>query len=110
MRERRSTNKPMPDRLLCAGPARLVEALDIGQADNGAEATSEAHSLDDLLAEATAGPRLARIPEVAREAGIAPDAEIAAGPRIGIREATDLPWRLAYAGNPWLSKPISRRS
>ena len=58
---------------LARGPARLTQALGIGPADRGA------HLLD-----AGSDVRLHR--------GVAPVA-VSAGPRVGISQATDLPWR-----------------
>jgi DNA-3-methyladenine glycosylase len=58
---------------LARGPARLTQALDIGPDDRGA----------DLL-----DPRSS----VRLHSGDGPSA-ISAGPRVGISQATDLPWR-----------------
>ena len=63
---------------LARGPARLTQALDIGPADKGA----------DLLS-APSSVRLHR--------GPAPD-DLSAGPRVGISQATDLPWRFWETG------------
>jgi len=71
-------------RLLCAGPGRLCEALAVTHAHNGR--------------------RLDRAPFAlfARPAAV----EIAAGPRIGITKAAELPWRYGLAGSPFLSRPF----
>ena len=71
-------------RLLCSGPGRLTEALGITHAQNG-------------LALDTAPFELrARVVEC----------EVAAGPRIGITKAVELPWRYGLAGSRFLSKPF----
>jgi DNA-3-methyladenine glycosylase len=68
---------------LARGPARLTQALGIGPDDRGR----------DLLS--AAGPvRLHR--------GSAP-ATVSAGPRVGISQATDLPWRFWETGAPSVS-------
>jgi DNA-3-methyladenine glycosylase len=100
--ERRRT--PIADRDLCNGPAKLVQALGIVSTDNCHWMLSHAQTLDDLLLEATDGPRIAALPEIAREAGIDSSAEIAATPRIGISQAVDLPWRRVIRGSQWLSR------
>ena len=72
------------DRLLCAGPGRLCEAL----------AITDRHD----------GLPLDRAPFELQAAGH--DAEIARGPRVGITRATDLPWRYALSGSPFLSRRV----
>jgi DNA-3-methyladenine glycosylase len=73
-------------RLLCSGPGRLTEALGITHAQNG-------------LALDTA-PFELRAPVSA--------CEVAAGPRIGITKAVELPWRYGLKGSRFLSKPFRR--
>jgi DNA-3-methyladenine glycosylase len=68
---------------LARGPARLTQALGIGPDDRGV----------DLLATGSS-VRLHR--------GAAPSS-VAAGPRVGIRLATDLPWRFSEADAPSVS-------
>jgi DNA-3-methyladenine glycosylase len=68
---------------LARGPARLTQALGIGPDDRGA------HLLD-----AGSSVRLHR--------GTAPSA-ISAGPRVGISQATDLPWRFWETEAPSVS-------
>jgi DNA-3-methyladenine glycosylase len=81
MRRRRGVKD---ERLLCAGPGRLCEALAITGAYNG-------RALDD-----------APFALFARTSSV----EIVAGPRIGISKAADLPWRYGWAGSRFLSKPF----
>jgi DNA-3-methyladenine glycosylase len=73
-------------RLLCAGPGRLCHALGITREHDG-------HALDawpfELLPRET-------------------EAEIAVGPRVGITQAAEQPWRYALAGSKFLSRPIRR--
>jgi DNA-3-methyladenine glycosylase len=83
MRRRRGVDEP---RLLCAGPGRLAEALAVTIAHNG-------HAIDHTPF-AIHGRR--------SDMPIA----IAAGPRIGITKATDLPWRYGLAGSRFVSKPF----
>jgi DNA-3-methyladenine glycosylase len=84
MAHRRATDDP---RRLCAGPGRLTQAFGIGRQDNGL----------DLVR----GPGLV----IARGEPVR-EAEVDRGPRIGIRVATDRPWRLAVAGSPYLSRRV----
>jgi DNA-3-methyladenine glycosylase len=58
---------------LARGPARLTQALGIGRDDRGADLLSSSSSV-----------RLHHGP---------PPATVSAGPRVGISQATDLPWR-----------------
>jgi DNA-3-methyladenine glycosylase len=81
MRRRRGVSD---DRLLCAGPGRVCEALAISNAHNGAALDKAPFTL------------------FARTA----PAEVVAGPRIGISKAADLPWRYGLAGSRYLSRPF----
>jgi DNA-3-methyladenine glycosylase len=71
-------------RLLCSGPGKLTEALDITEAHNGLP-------LDK--------------PPIALHART-DKPEIAAGVRIGITKAIELPWRYGLKGSRFLSKPF----
>ena len=79
MRERRGLED---DRLLCAGPGRLCQAL-------GVEAAHDGLPLD--------------APPVALLA-TGEDVAVARGPRVGITRAAELPWRYGLAGSPFLSR------
>jgi DNA-3-methyladenine glycosylase len=68
---------------LARGPARLTQAVDIGPDDKGADLLSPSGSV-----------RLHR--------GPAP-ASVSAGPRVGISQATELPWRFWETGAPSVS-------
>ncbi|HEY6257014.1 MAG TPA: DNA-3-methyladenine glycosylase [Xanthobacteraceae bacterium] len=81
MRRRRAVKE---ERLLCAGPGRLCQALAITGGDNG-------RALEPPLFEFRPP---ARVPP------------IAVGPRIGISVAVEHPWRYGLAGSPFLSKPF----
>jgi DNA-3-methyladenine glycosylase len=72
------------ERLLCAGPGRLCEALGITDAQYGLP-------LDTPPFQIFARPG---------------DVEIANGPRIGLTKAVDHPWRYGLKGSPFLSKPF----
>ncbi len=81
MRRRRGLEN---ERLLCAGPGRVCEAL-------GITGTHNAFALDQ-----------APFVLLPRE----DDVDIAVGPRIGITKAADLPWRYGLKGSRFLSKPF----
>jgi DNA-3-methyladenine glycosylase len=76
------------ERMLCSGPGKLTQALDIELPDNQS----------DLIA----GPIiiLERSPEWR-------DVEIVADRRIGITRAAELPWRFSAAGSGYLSRSVS---
>lgn len=76
MRKRR---KLTDIRLLCAGPGRVCQALDITQKENGLPLSSEKCVL---------------------KPGTEP-VDIVTGPRIGISKATDVPWRFGLAHSPF---------
>jgi DNA-3-methyladenine glycosylase len=82
MRRRRGAAE---DRLLCAGPGRLCEALNITGAHNGLPLDAPPFAL------------------FAREG--AP--KIMAGPRIGITKAAERPWRYGLKDSRFLSKPFA---
>lgn len=81
MRERRAVDD---ERLLCAGPGRLSQALGITRAHDGLR-------LD-------APPFELVVP--------ARHVKTISGPRIGISKAIDVPWRFGLAGSPFLSRPF----
>jgi DNA-3-methyladenine glycosylase len=77
------------ERLLCSGPGKLTQALDIELRDNRS----------DLIA----GPiTIADRPAAWREVPVLADE------RIGITKAAELPWRFTAAGNRFVSRPVSR--
>jgi DNA-3-methyladenine glycosylase len=81
MRERRGLEDA---RLLCSGPGRLTEALGLSGEHDGLP--------------------LDRPPfELHARAG---DAQVIAGPRIGLTKATDKAWRYGLAGSRFLSRPL----
>jgi DNA-3-methyladenine glycosylase len=79
MRARRGLDEP---RLLCAGPGRLCQALGVTREHDGLPLDRAPFDLE------------------ARSA----DVDIVAGPRIGITQAADKPWRYGLAGSKFLSK------
>jgi DNA-3-methyladenine glycosylase len=81
MAVRRGLSEP---RLLAAGPGRLTQALAIALADSGKRL----------------GEGISLLP-----AADPPDpALIASGPRIGVSQARDQPWRFYLRGNPFVSR------
>jgi DNA-3-methyladenine glycosylase len=84
--ERMAAHRGVADpRLLCSGPGRLCQAFGVGRPQNGAD--------------------LVRGAELRLEAGspVAPDL-VVSGPRVGIRVATDRPWRFMVAGSRFVSR------
>ncbi|QTD44258.1 DNA-3-methyladenine glycosylase [Ottowia testudinis] len=82
MRARRGMDD---ERLLCAGPGRLGQALGITAAHYGLPLDAAPFAL------------------LAAPAG-APPARVLTGPRIGIRRAVDVPWRFGLADSRHLSR------
>ena len=76
------------ERLLCAGPGRLCQALGISRAHDGARLDRPPFALEPRRAEP----------------------ELIAGPRIGITRAAEVPWRFGLAGSRFLSRPFPRKS
>lgn len=85
MRERRGLDD---ERLLCSGPGRLCQALGVTKDHDGNPLD---HPPFELLA---AGE----------------PAVVVAGPRIGITQAAELPWRYAEAGSRFLSRAVRAAS
>jgi len=85
MRRRRGLKD---ERLLCSGPGRLCEALGVTIAHNGLALDRPPFQL------------------IARKE----EPEIAAGVRIGITKAAELPWRYGLRGSKFLSKPFPDRA
>jgi DNA-3-methyladenine glycosylase len=83
MRARRRTED---DRLLCAGPGRLCEALGVGREHDGLPLDEPPFELRSRT-----GP-----------------VEVVAAPRVGITRAADLPWRYLLAGSRFLSRAPPR--
>ena len=81
MSARRGLGDP---RLLCSGPGRLCQALGITRDHDG-------RPLDETPFELHAREH---------------EPQVAAGPRIGITRAADLPWRYLLAGSRFLSGPL----
>lgn len=80
MRRRRGIDN---DRLLTSGPGRLTQAMGIGRNHNGADLTR---------------------PPVYLARGLTNPPPVASSSRIGIRVATDRPWRFYVPGNPYVSR------
>jgi DNA-3-methyladenine glycosylase len=82
--EMRARRRATDERLLCAGPGRLTEALGISGAHDGLP-------LD--------------VPPFALHAPTAP-VEVVATTRIGITQAAELPWRYVAKGSRFLSRAV----
>ncbi|MGH2989712.1 MAG: DNA-3-methyladenine glycosylase [Solirubrobacterales bacterium] len=85
MRERRGRPRT---RELCSGPGKLTEALGVGLPDNGTSLLEPPF-------------------ELAGRVHAWRDPSIVTGPRIGISQATELPWRFCAAGSRFLSRPLA---
>jgi DNA-3-methyladenine glycosylase len=81
MRRRRGLENP---RVLCSGPGRLCQALGVTRAHDGLALDVPPFEL---------GPRRG-------------DADVIRGPRVGITQAADRPWRYGLAGSGFLSRPF----
>jgi DNA-3-methyladenine glycosylase len=86
--EAMATRRGVDDvRLLCSGPGRLCQALDITGAQDGLRIDEAPFSLRDRVA----------------------PVEIVTGPRIGLSKAADVPWRYGLKGSRFLSRPFRER-
>lgn len=81
MRARRGQ---LDERLLCAGPGRVGQALGITSAHNGLP--------------------LSQPPFLVLAAPADAPIDVVSGPRIGISKATELPWRFGLRGSRFLSR------
>jgi DNA-3-methyladenine glycosylase len=77
------------ERLLCSGPGKLTQALDIELHHNGVDLTSGPIVISERPAEWR-------------------DVQIVADRRIGITRAAELPWRFSAAGSRFLSRALAR--
>jgi DNA-3-methyladenine glycosylase len=75
-------------RLLCSGPGRVAQALDITHHNNGMSLSDARFHLEPPHEPAA----------------------IVIGPRIGITKAIDVPWRFGLAGSKFLSKPFPKNT
>lgn len=82
MRERRGA---VSDRLLCAGPGRLCQALALTREHDGLP--------------------LDRLPFELRARSSEP--ELAVGPRVGLTKGAERPWRFGLAHSPFLSRAFA---
>ena len=82
MRARRGLDA---DRLLCAGPGRLAQALGIDRTHDGRALDAPPFAWGDRIA-----------------------AALAVGPRIGLTRGIETPWRFGAAGSRYLSRPFPR--
>ncbi|MGP3962460.1 DNA-3-methyladenine glycosylase [Nonomuraea sp. 3N208] len=91
-RARRSNGKPLADRDLARGPARLAVALGLMREHNGLDAILEGSPLGRPRQSAT---MLEGVPAEALS--------IRSGPRTGISTAKEVPWRFWIDGDPTVS-------
>ena len=96
MRKRRGVEA---ERLLCAGPGRLAQALGIDARHNGLPLDAPPFAL------LTASLPAAHSTGVTTS-GAAATVEIDCGPRVGISKAIDVPWRFVERGSRFLSRPF----
>ncbi len=81
MRERRRSND---ERLLCAGPGRVCQALAVTRQHDGLPLDAPPFELQPAAAPCA----------------------VIVGPRIGISKAMEMPWRFGLAGSRFLSRPF----
>jgi DNA-3-methyladenine glycosylase len=81
MRSRRGLQD---ERLLCAGPGRVAQALGVTRDLDGAPVDQAPFALRPA----------------------APDVQVVTGVRIGISKAADRPWRFGLAGSRFVSRPF----
>jgi DNA-3-methyladenine glycosylase len=88
-RQRRGFDEGKSPRDLARGPARLCQAMAINRSQDG----------EDLL---DPSARL-RLRAAAGHERVTEPVQIEAGPRVGVSQAADIPWRFWIAGDPTVS-------
>lgn len=83
----------LADPRVCAGPGKLTRTLGINRSHHGLDLCQQPDKA--IFFEKNPAHRETE--------------HLLIGPRIGIRRATDLPWRFGLAGSPALSKPFPRK-
>jgi DNA-3-methyladenine glycosylase len=86
------------ERDLARGPARLCQALGIDRSVNGIDVCDPASPL-----RLRAGPGALASLVAYDVAGTPPESVIHTGPRVGVREAAEVPWRFWLDGEPTVS-------
>jgi DNA-3-methyladenine glycosylase len=101
-RRTRGTTAIAP-RDLARGPARLCQALGIDRSQNGADMVSAGSPLRMLSG--AGNPARSAVPAPGDGTLILPvtPSRIVTGPRVGVRSATEIPWRFWYDGDPTVS-------
>jgi DNA-3-methyladenine glycosylase len=99
----RANGRPASAADLARGPARLCQALDIDRSANGADACSPGGPVGIGPAIDRVTPAIDRVtPADGRGHPVAP-AQIMTGPRVGVSQAADRPWRYWIAGDRHVS-------
>jgi DNA-3-methyladenine glycosylase len=79
-----AARKPVAERDLARGPARLCRAMGINRSQDGADACDPGSPL-------RVQPRAVQVPQIAH------------GPRVGVSQGAETPWRFWIAGEPTVS-------
>jgi len=83
LEQMRGRRGDLPDKLLCAGPARLCQALGIGRPENGLDLTAGRLRIVGPPGQVT---------------------DVVETTRVGISQAADLPWRFYERGSHYISR------
>ncbi|MEM7143426.1 MAG: DNA-3-methyladenine glycosylase [Actinomycetota bacterium] len=89
MRSRRP--KARRDVDLTNGPAKLAQAFGVGEVHDGADLVAAEHGVS------------------IRDDGVAPPDDPLVGPRVGLSQGTELPWRFAVPGVAEVGRPVPPR-
>ncbi|HEX4288144.1 MAG TPA: DNA-3-methyladenine glycosylase [Trebonia sp.] len=98
VRRRRGFDSARSPRDLARGPARLCQAMGINRSQDGVDLLDPS---SELRLRAAVGDERAAEP-----------VKIEAGPRVGVSQAADIPWRFWLAGDPTVSpyrRAVARR-